>query len=139
MARSAIYSLISLGIRNIFICNRTLSKATALAEHYNNLIDTGALPELGSESVTKTRVRVLDTFISNWPSDVRQPTIVVCCVPRQAASEPPTNFSLPEHWLKSATGGVVLEVKPPASMQKANVDKESRSHIDNRSLHSLVR
>ena len=111
MARSAIYSLISLGFRNIFICNRTFSKAEALAEHYNSLVTAGDIPELDPEGMAQTRVRVLESFTSSWPSDVRQPTVIISCIPRQAAGEPPTNFSLPEAWLKSPTGGVVVEVR----------------------------
>ena len=111
MARSAIYSLVSLGVRNIFTCNRTFSKAADLAEHYNKLIDAGAMSELIPEYASQTRVQVIESFTSNWPNEARHPTIIVSCIPRQAAGEPPTNFSIPEAWLKSATGGVVLEVR----------------------------
>ena len=110
MARAAIYSMISLGVRNIFICNRTLSKATSLAQHYNNLISEGKISELSPQSAMEARVRVLESFASSWPTDARQPSIVVCCIPRQSAGEVSTGFSLPDGWLKSPTGGVVLEV-----------------------------
>ena len=110
MARSAIYSLISLGVRNIFISNRTLSKAQALAKHYNDLIAAGDLLDLGPERLSQTRVGAIESFASAWPSGIRQPTVIISCIPRQAAGESPTNFSLPEAWLKSPTGGVVVEV-----------------------------
>ena len=115
MARAAIYSLISLGVRNIFICNRTYGKATALAEHYNELIRSREIPELNLEASSQASVRVLESFNSGWPIDIRHPTIVVSCIPRQAAGEPPTEFLLPEAWLKSPTGGVVLEVRSSGS------------------------
>lgn len=110
MARSAIYSLISLGIRQIFVCNRTFSRASALAQRYNDLIANNQVPEMRPENAPLTRIQVLETFTSNWPTDVRTPSIIVCCVPRQTEDKEATNFSLPEAWLKSPTGGVVLEV-----------------------------
>ena len=110
MARSAIYSLISLGVQNIFVCNRTLSNATALATYYNNLGADGKLSELTSSDASQTRVRVLETFASPWPHDVRLPTMIVNCIPRLGANDSATNISLPESWLKSPTGGVVVEV-----------------------------
>ena len=62
------------------------------------------------ENAPQTKVQVLETFATNWPTDVRTPSIIVCCVPRQTATNEATNFALPEAWLKSPTGGVVLEV-----------------------------
>ena len=111
MARSAIYSLISLGVQNIFVCNRTLSHAVALAEHYNSLIESGTISDLISGQMSKVQVNVLETFTSEWPSDVRQPTIIVNCIPRLGDDGSPINVSLPQAWLKSPTGGVVVEVR----------------------------
>lgn len=111
MARSAIYSLISLGVRNILVCNRTLSHAVALAEYYNDLIGSGAVSTLLNGEVSKIRVQVLQTFTSVWPSDIRHPTIIVNCIPRLDDDDSPINISLPAAWLKSPTGGVVVEVR----------------------------
>lgn len=110
MARSAIYSLLSLGVRSIYICNRTKTNALALAEHYNGLIESGQLPELGGEDASQARIHLLESFDATWPKDARLPTMVISCIPRHAADQPPAKFALPADWLKSPTAGVVLEV-----------------------------
>lgn len=110
MARSAIYSLVSLGVRHVFVCNRTLSRGKALVEHYNRLIETKTLPELRPENASETRVRLLESFAADWPLDARSPTMIVSCIPRQTTDHQSNNFTLPDAWLKSPTGGVVLEV-----------------------------
>lgn len=110
MARAAIYSLISLGVRNIFVCNRTKSNALALMEHYNKLASEGHLSQFITDAEAPPPVRLLDSFSSSWPTDVRHPTIVLSCIPRKDPDGVATNFSLPDEWLKSPTGGVVVEV-----------------------------
>ena len=110
MARSAVYSLISLGVKRIFVCNRTLDHAVALADHYNELIRMNAIPELATENDARPHIQVLESFTSPWPGNVRHPTLIVSGIPRQEPGHPPTNFSLPDDWMKSPTGGVVLEV-----------------------------
>lgn len=110
MARAAIYSLLSLGVQNIFVCNRTLSNATALVEYYKSLLEDGKLSGLISGNSSQIRIEVLQTFASPWPGDARQPTIIVNCIPRLDNDDASTNISLPEPWLKSPTGGVVVEV-----------------------------
>ena len=109
MARAAIYSMISLGVRNIFICNRTLEHARSLAEHYNDLIAAGEISELSPDSAAQSRIRVIESFASSWPSNFRQPTMIVCCIPTHAADGSLTNFTLPEGWLKSPNWGVVVD------------------------------
>lgn len=106
-----IYSLISLGVENIIVCNRTLENAVVLAEHYNKLIDSGEIFKLSPGAAKNIRIQVLETFESDWPSEMRQPTMIVCCIPRQTSNGSPVNFTLPEAWLKSPTGGVVVEVR----------------------------
>jgi shikimate 5-dehydrogenase len=111
MARSAIYALLSLGVKHIFVCNRTFEYAEALCKHYNDHIQAGAIPVLDINDEGMPHVRALDSFDAPWPKDTRQPTIVVSCIPRQIANQPPINFIVPDGWLKSPTGGVVLEVR----------------------------
>lgn len=111
MARAAVYSMISLGVRNIFVCNRTLENAASLAEHYNKLIEGNEILELNADNAAETRVRIIESFESAWPSEYRPPTMIVVCVPRETPSGSAIDFSLPEEWLKSPTGGVVIEVR----------------------------
>lgn len=110
-ARSAIYAMLSLGVRNIFVCNRTFGNAQKLAEHYNTLIDSRAISELDPANAAHTRVRVLDSFASPWPKDSRQPSMIVSGIPTQTADGTPTNFTIPTDWLRGPTGGITIEVR----------------------------
>jgi shikimate 5-dehydrogenase len=106
MARSAIYALIRLGCRQIFIFNRTLANAVAVADHFN----AWAKP-LGYDTPV---VKVLHSRDEPWPADLRQPTLIVSCLPAHSVeNQPVPSFEMPEHWLQSPTGGVVMEVIKP--------------------------
>lgn len=110
MARAAIYSMISLGVQNIFVCNRTKGNAEELANHYNRLIKSNEIAELSPANAASTTVKALESFKSAWPEHMRHPTMIVSCIPTQTADGTPTNFTLPKDWLNSRTGGVVVEV-----------------------------
>lgn len=109
-ARSTVYALLSLGVRNIFVCNRTVENARRLADHYNDLIATNAISELSVDAAAHTRVLVLETFDSSWPAQHRLPTLIVSCVPTQSMDGSPIEFSIPSDWLRSPTGGVLIEL-----------------------------
>jgi len=103
MARAAIYAMIQLGCRKIFIYNRTIENAQNVARHFNSW--AAGLSNDGEV------VRVIASTESPWPSGFNFPTMIVSCVPaRIVGSQPPANFTLPFQWLGSATGGVVVEV-----------------------------
>jgi shikimate 5-dehydrogenase/shikimate kinase/3-dehydroquinate dehydratase len=103
MARAAIYALIQLGCRKIFIFNRTTENAEIVAHHFNSW----AAP-LASRGQLVTVLRSRD---KPWPIDLRPPTLIVSCVPAHSVSGlPPANFQMPEQWLTSPSGGVVMEV-----------------------------
>jgi 3-dehydroquinate dehydratase type I len=103
MARAAIYAMIQLGCRKIFMYNRTLSHAQEVAAHFNSWA-----AGLSSDGEI---VKVLKGTSEPWPEGYRQPTIVVSCVPaRSVGGQPPANFEMPGQWLGSPTGGVVVEV-----------------------------
>lgn len=110
MARAAIYAMISLGVQNIFVCNRTRGNAEELAEHYNRLIRASAIVDLSPADVSSTSVVALESFNSPWPKEMRHPAMIVSCIPTQTTDGVPTNFVLPKEWLGSRTGGVVVEV-----------------------------
>jgi shikimate 5-dehydrogenase len=110
MARAAIYAMISLGVQNIFVCNRTKGNAEELAEHYNRLIKANAIAELSPADAATTTVTALESFSSPWPKHMRHPAMIVSCIPTQTTDGTPTNFVLPQDWLSSRTGGVVVEV-----------------------------
>lgn len=105
MARAAIYAMLQLGCRKIYIYNRTLSRAERVAGHFN----AWASSQVGS---TAEVVRVLRSTSDEWPSDACPPCIIASCVPADPDGyQPPSDFTMPLQWLKSPTGGVVLEVR----------------------------
>ncbi|KAK5131189.1 hypothetical protein LTR16_000969 [Cryomyces antarcticus] len=107
MARAAVYAMIQMGVKNIFIHNRTFENAEKLAAHYNRL-DTSSFTPQGPAAT----VRVIRSYTDAWPEEHRLPTMVVCCIPANSIDgQPAANFVLPSKWLKSPTGGVVIEVR----------------------------
>lgn len=112
MGRAAIYAMLRLGCRKIFIYNRTLSRAENVARHFNSW----AAAQVGSTKV----VHVLRSLQDEWPSETCHPCLIASCVPADPdQDEPPANFEMPMQWLESPTGGVVLEVGlplPPLSL-----------------------
>lgn len=110
-ARSAVYAMLSMGVRHIFVCNRTVATAHALAEHYNRLIDEDVIKDAKESDGTAARVRVIESFNDPWPQEFSYPTMVVCTIPaqKQDGSEP-SSFTVPDSWLRSPTGGVAVEV-----------------------------
>ncbi|KAJ5104220.1 hypothetical protein N7532_004749 [Penicillium argentinense] len=103
MARSAIYAMLRLGCRKIFIYNRTQSRAEEVARHFNSW----ASFQVDSADV----VRVLNSTQDDWPDDANPPSLLASCVPADPdRDEPPANFEMPLQWLGSPTGGVVLEL-----------------------------
>lgn len=110
MARSALYALLSLGVKNIIVYNRTLANATTLVDRYKRLLEEDAIPELESGSARQINIRVLESLETAWPANTRAPTMIVSGIPTQKLDGTPNDFVLPDAWLKSPTGGVMLEV-----------------------------
>lgn len=116
MARAAIYAMLQFRVKNIFVYNRTRANAERIVNHFEDIVrksQNSEAPEalgLGSD-FSDARLHILPTLETHWPSGFRQPTIIVSCIPTHAIGDDPApNFTLPEHWLQSPTGGVVLEV-----------------------------
>jgi shikimate 5-dehydrogenase/shikimate kinase len=127
MSRAAVYALIRLGVRTIFIQNRTPEHAAEVARqfnsmHYQHNADTiSSLPKTGLRSTEKGTneneevkdkpvIRVIQSLDVEWPPDAEPPTIIVSCVPARRIGVEPANIILPSGWLASKTGGVILEV-----------------------------
>ncbi|KAJ5957892.1 hypothetical protein N7501_012171 [Penicillium viridicatum] len=103
MARAAIYAMLRLGCRKIFIYNRTQSRAEEVARHFNSW----ASSQVDSAEV----VCVLQSLREVWPAGAAQPSLIASCVPADPdRDEPPANFEMPVQWLGSPTGGVILEL-----------------------------
>ncbi|KAK3318394.1 type I 3-dehydroquinase-domain-containing protein [Apodospora peruviana] len=129
MARAAIYALIQLGCRNIFIYNRTTQNAIEVARHFNewaaaqgiitggsssggnNGSQASTTPPLGSAPLVTEICRVIPSLAHPWPAGYQLPTMVISCVPATAVDgNPPADFEMPQDWLRSPTGGVVVEL-----------------------------
>lgn len=114
MARASVYAMLKLGVRNIFIHNRTVENAQRVANHFQSQdIDTllGRSSILTSEASKRFSITVLVSSSDPWPSQHRQPTMIVSTVPSSAPEGAPVpNFRMPEQWLQSTTGGVVVEL-----------------------------
>ncbi|KAI1078177.1 type I 3-dehydroquinase-domain-containing protein [Whalleya microplaca] len=110
MARAAIYALIKLGCRMIFICNRTKAKADEVAAHFNRYARDRGL--LGRQNENGQVCRVIESPSEDWPEGYQQPTMIVSCIPASGTDDnPPVDFRMPSQWLQSPTGGVVIEVR----------------------------
>ena len=122
MARAAVYSLIRLGVKGIFIQNRTSLKAHEVARHYNNIPFpsgySGSVEGLGRicDLHIQPSVHVIESLEDSWPNSHKFPSIVVCCIPTmQETGNSDDDFVLPLAWLTNPTGGVMLEVCPRLS------------------------
>lgn len=107
-ARAAIYAMMQLGCRHIFVFNRTTSNAQIVADHFNNWVAKHGVP--GKAGVSDV-CQVLPSISESWPQGFDPPTLIVSCVPATSVEgKPPADFEMPMQWLGSPTGGVVLEV-----------------------------
>ncbi|KAI1383392.1 uncharacterized protein F4822DRAFT_76119 [Hypoxylon trugodes] len=109
MARAAVYALIKLGCRMIFIHNRTIEKAEEVATHFNiYAIEQGLL---GRQSEGPPVCQIIESPRDQWPDGYQLPTMIVSCIPASGTDDnPPVDFRMPAQWLKSPTGGVVVEL-----------------------------
>ncbi|KAF2161043.1 hypothetical protein M409DRAFT_37636 [Zasmidium cellare ATCC 36951] len=115
MARAAIFALIRLGVRTIFIHNRTESNAVRLVKHFQGKSFSKDQDPNCYHSVSKhdeaAVIRVLHSRDEPWPTNVAAPTIIVSCITVQEAEDkPPVNFTLQDSWLESTTAGVAIEL-----------------------------
>ena len=107
MARATIYALMDLGVRNIVVWNRTMERAEVLVTDFSMYATSLATPG----NSWQTKFCVLQSLTDPWPSDVSQPSIIVCTPPAHSiGSKPGLDFRVPEPWFGSLTGGVIVEV-----------------------------
>lgn len=108
MARAAVFAMIQLGCRNVFIYNRTSSNAQAVASHFNDWVPKRNVPNNGSSPNT---IRVLEGLDEPWPAGFSMPTMVVSCVTHERIEgNVGSEFEMPAQWLESPSGGVVVEM-----------------------------
>ncbi|KAJ2986859.1 hypothetical protein NUW58_g4829 [Xylaria curta] len=98
------------GVQNIAVYNRSPDNAVKLVSHFELLLSRNDIPLLSKVEDGKTFFHVLRSRDDPWPKHLRQPTIVVSCIPsQQNGDQPPPNFTLPKAWMGSPTGGVVVD------------------------------
>ncbi|KXX80263.1 Quinate repressor protein [Madurella mycetomatis] len=156
MARAAIYALYQLGCRNIFVYNRTVGNAEAVAGYFNRWAAATAASQQGSgvggsggngngspvngamaaTGGSREICRVLRSLSDPWPRQYQFPTMVISCVPATSVDgNPPADFVMPLDWLRSPTGGVVVElayeplVTPLVAQMRAVRDTMSPSWV----------
>jgi shikimate 5-dehydrogenase len=116
MSRAAVYGMLQLGVRNIVVYNRSKTNAETLVAHYQRLVEDkvkGRPSPLPNTILTEPSVRfsIIDSLRDQWPAGLQQPTIIISCIPTHRIGDNPSpEFTLPEDWLRSPTGGVVMEV-----------------------------
>lgn len=112
MARAAIYALIQLGCRHVFIYNRTYENAVEVAHHFNAWAESQGITVVNKGVNQPSEICcVLPSLMDPWPAGHQLPTMVISCVPATAIDgNPPADFEMPLNWLGSPTGGVVVEL-----------------------------
>ncbi|KAK3676650.1 hypothetical protein LTR78_003425 [Recurvomyces mirabilis] len=98
-ARAAVYALLQIGYRSIFLRNRTQSNAERVAAHFNKW----AYDNLGTRSEV---VRYLPALQSAWPTGQSLPSVIISCIPASRLNDTTT---LPSIWLSNAHGGVAVD------------------------------
>lgn len=126
MARAALFALVRLGVRNVFIYNRTREHAEAMARHFQGqtLItesrkqvhvqlghDSGEAMAVDAETAEGLHcsLHILPS-LEPWPEAFQSPSIIVSCVPGVAENGSSTDLTVPPDWLGSHNGGVLVEV-----------------------------
>jgi shikimate 5-dehydrogenase/shikimate kinase len=109
MARAAVYAMLQIGCKHVFVYNRTIANTLALARHFNELLR--AQRSSGTATPQQEHVRVIERRTDAWPTDFAPPTIVVSCVTHELLDgNPGADFEMPDSWLQSPSGGVVVEM-----------------------------
>lgn len=117
MARAAIYALQTIGVESVFLWNRTAARAVGIADYFNGRHPAAAQAAASSSARSSPAAACVVRYLplaDAWPAGYRLPTIIVSCIPAHSIlGAPPANFTLPDGWLESPTGGVCVEVLPP--------------------------
>ncbi|KIX02095.1 uncharacterized protein Z518_08034 [Rhinocladiella mackenziei CBS 650.93] len=109
MARAAVYAMLQMGCKNIFVHNRTIANTIAMVRHFNDW----AKPQANGHATYSSAepVKVIEFTTDPWPESFALPTMVVSCVTHEFLDgNPGANFEMPDSWMQSPSGGVVVEM-----------------------------
>lgn len=104
MARAAVYAMLQLGVKHVLIYHTGGEDPSGLSDHFTSW--------LRSQRRDNQNVQPFLDSDEEWPLEIEQPTIIISCPPPKASGDllPNVNAKIPEQWLQSETGGVVLEM-----------------------------
>lgn len=109
MARATVYAMLQVGIKNIVIFNRTPENAEKLVSHFTQLLEKKDFQLLSARREAK--FHIIRSRDDSWPSGFRLPTVIISCIPTHRIGDVPApDFTVPEEWFGSRTGGVVVEL-----------------------------
>jgi 3-dehydroquinate dehydratase type I len=112
VAHAAVYSMIYLGIENIYVWNRTMANAEKLASWFHGRTYFTHTVGVESQEIARggnnqylgpSKVKIVSSMEEAWPAEAAPPNVIVSCIPRP-------DITLPDTWLSSKTGGVFIEV-----------------------------
>jgi len=112
MARAAIYACMKLGVRTIFMWNRTYEKAQWVVEHFRAQGLLGHDNDCDGDS--RAVLHILEDIAQEWPAQLAPaPTMIVAAVAASSSDgrllhHP--SITIPQSWLASPTGGVLLDL-----------------------------
>jgi shikimate 5-dehydrogenase/shikimate kinase len=138
MARAAVYALLQLGVKNIVIFNRTYERAESLVAHFarHTATSSNTAAMLPTTRQNQANFRILQWRDEPWPKPLRQPSIILSCIPTDPIDGgPAAQFTLPSQWMESATGGVVMEtayktLNTPLSQQVRDASRKLWTYMD---------
>ncbi|KAI8942408.1 hypothetical protein NX059_000482 [Plenodomus lindquistii] len=113
MARAAIYAMLQLGIKHIAIYNRTMENASKLATYFSQLASSPSAVKLFPSFVQGSQpvFHLLESRDDPWPKQLHAPTVILSCIPTHPVGDAPSpHFTLPQQWMTSPSGGVVIEL-----------------------------
>lgn len=104
MARAAIYAMLQLGVKDILAFNASAKDPNTVPEHFSMW--------LRSHGRENQRVMAFHNPHEQWPATIEPPTIIISCPTAKIGGDSSTslNEKIPEQWLQSKTGGLVLEM-----------------------------
>ena len=109
MARAAMYAILQVGVQNIAIHNRSMENAEKMASHFTQLLQKSDFQSLGAGKDTK--FHIIKSREDEWPAHFNLPTIIISCIPTHRIGDVPApDFTVPDPWLGSRSGGVIIEL-----------------------------
>ncbi|KAI0467262.1 type I 3-dehydroquinase-domain-containing protein [Xylaria cf. heliscus] len=110
-AHAAVYSMVYLGVKKIYVWNRTMENAEKMAHRFSEktfAMSDSRMAKTTEFSISKqkfgpSKVIVIPSKEHAWPTLAAPPNIIVSCIPYP-------DFQIHDEWLSSKTGGICIEL-----------------------------